>query len=148
VEAVRPLRGRRAEAVTRLVVDGGPQEVELRKQAGHWTLEAPAKGPADDEACSAAASALAGLELGSVVSRDAKSYASYGVDESSSSVRVRVYLEGSTVPALDGYFGRLALGPNTAYFRGYRERDVRLAVGASRSLFERPPSGWRKAQAK
>ncbi len=146
VTAVKPLRGHRAEAVARLLIDTQDEEFDLRKRAGHWSLEAPIHAPADDEACDAAVAGLGQLELGAVVSRDPKSYPDYRVEESTAATRVRVYLENSAVPALDGYFGSLALGPNTAFFRGFRERDVRLAVGASRSLFDRPLYAWERKE--
>lgn len=142
VSQVKPLRDRTADAVTRIVIDRpGQPEIDLDKQAGLWRVEKPVAAPADAQACDAAARALADMELGSVVSRDPGAYAAYQVDESSAP-RVRAYLENAQVPVLDGYFGALSLGPDTAYFRAYREREVRLATGAGRSVFDRPLSGW------
>lgn len=130
VENTRPLKSVQASEAAKVIIDRAGESLTLEKKEGRWLLTAPVSDLADAQVVEDLLSGLLQLSVGAEVSRDVAGYGAYDLTESSAA-RVRLYLAADAAPALDGYFGKNALGYDSLYFRFAREKPVYFSSGVS-----------------
>ncbi len=135
--AVKP-----AEAA-RLILSRPGVEIELRRVGDTWRLTRPVGDLADPNPVQDILEGLAALRVGTEVASDPASYPTYGLHEASAT-RVQVFSSAQAAAVLDGYFGKRALGHDSAYMRFSRERPVHVALGLADYQLERRADDFRE----
>ena len=144
LERSQPLKGLRPGTVARVELSRqGAPSVVLERRAGSWRLRGAIDDLAAARPCDELLQSLSEMMIGTEVSKDPASYASYDLTEASAT-RVRVFTQNSAAPALDAYFGKAALGDDSLYFRKSREKPVYIEQGVGAGLLGRPADDYRE----
>lgn len=110
-----------------------------------WRVISPYKDWGDSEIIDPLVGKLTGLAVQSVVSENPDRYGQFELDEKHAR-RVQVVLKGSDDPVFDGYFGKMATGYDSAYFRFADDKPVRMAFGLPGYLLRQAPDSYREAR--
>jgi hypothetical protein len=143
-EPAHPLKAFTPDAFFRVVIDRqGSPELALERKAGLWRLTSPVDDLADAKAADELVAAVSGVGIGTVVSEDPAAWPSYGLAEADA-VHVKVFSRDQAVPMFDGWFGKPALGDQTLYLRGARQKPVYLAENVARAELLKSPDDFRE----